>query len=442
VTDKVTSELPESGKMAGGRRLRVVMVTGGSPPTGWPVQRGIFNTRAAIAISQVVDLSLVRLRAWKPGRPVAVKFIEDDIPGVCLAMPYVPFATPINLELFKRWGWRYVKETVRSCDIIHSVYASSNGVVASYWAKRANVHHVANVIGSDFYIDLAGSRWTRSASGWQHHVHAVACESRAMTEEFLRMYPAARNVRTIYRGVDLKLFNPSCPPTTLRTDSGLRFLFLGGFPHYPGPQGSDTKGGWTLCKAWKAAEPEMIAADARLSLAGPDTPSPQLDQWLRTLNQPERIRILGNVTPAKMPNLLCSCDVVLIPSFVEGLPNVVLEAAACGRVVVGSRIGGLEDVIENGDTGVLVAPGEVSAWKDALVSQTRLHRGASLSSMGERARKYVEMEFDSGRYPFSMLDLYRQALSEPLAPASICENGAPIGGSRSDFPSPHGGGVQ
>lgn len=406
-----------AGKLAEGRRLRVVMVTGGAPPTGSPVARGIFNVRAAAALSQAVDLSVVRLRAWAPGRPPVVEFQENGIPGLSLALPHVPFATPVGLEVFKRWGWRYVKGFISSCDIIHSVYASFNGVVASYWAKKARVHHVANVIGSDFHIDLVRSRWIRSGTGWQHHVHAVACESRMMTEEFQKMYPEARNVRTVYRGVDLGEFTPSCKPFMPRTnESGARFLYIGGFPYYEGPYGSNTKGGWTLCEAWKAAEPELVAAGSRLFLAGPGVPNRRLRKWLRTLSHPERVSLLGILNPNHMPGLISSCDVILIPSFIEGLPNIVLEAAACARVAVGSRIGGLEDAIDPGVTGLLVEPGDVSAWKEALLSQAR--PGPASKSMGERARKRVEAAFDSRQYAPQMLDLYTQALSEPLTDSS------------------------
>jgi glycosyltransferase involved in cell wall biosynthesis len=305
------------------------------------------------------------------------------------------------------------------------------------------VHHVANVIGSDFHIDLARSRWIRTVTGWQHHVQAVACESRSMTADFQRMYPDVPNVQTVYRGVDLELFNPFCIPAIPRTNDSIRFLFLGGFPHYAGPNGSDTKGGWTLCKAWKAAEPELFESGARLFLGGPDIESRRLGRWLRTLRHPERITLLGCIAPAKMPEVMCSCDVVLIPSFVEGLPNVVLEASACGRAVIGSRIGGLEDVVEHGDTGFLVEAGNVAAWADILASQARLR--APLKSMGERSRKRVEAVFDSRQYSGKMLALYAQALNEPLTPSSGRSGRRPSGGTgevQDPEPAAHGGGAQ
>ncbi len=80
---------------------------------------------------------------------------------------------------------------------------------------------------------------------------------------------------------------------------------------------------------------------------------------------------------------LDDASVLVLPSFSEGLPRVVMEAFARARPVVGSRAGGISDIVEDGVNGVLVPPGDAAALADALVSVltdrefvARLARGA------------------------------------------------------------------
>jgi glycosyltransferase involved in cell wall biosynthesis len=73
----------------------------------------------------------------------------------------------------------------------------------------------------------------------------------------------------------------------------------------------------------------------------------------------------------------CACDLVLQPSTHDGMPNVALEAMACGRVVVGSRTGGLIDIIDDGRNGFLCGPGDWPATIRRLLAEPRADVGAA-----------------------------------------------------------------
>jgi glycosyltransferase involved in cell wall biosynthesis len=108
--------------------------------------------------------------------------------------------------------------------------------------------------------------------------------------------------------------------------------------------------------------------------------------------------------------LLHAADVVVLPSLTEGLSNIVLEAMATNLPVVGTRIGGLREQIEDGITGLLVAPRDADALAQAL---TTVLRDPDLrAKLGGAARVRVEQRYSST----SMVDAY-EGLYERLAPS-------------------------
>jgi len=76
--------------------------------------------------------------------------------------------------------------------------------------------------------------------------------------------------------------------------------------------------------------------------------------------------LLGARPHEEIPLWMNACDVLCLPSLSEGLPNVALEAMACGLPVVASRVGGVPEVVRDGVNGFLVPPSDPGALADAL----------------------------------------------------------------------------
>ncbi|MBS3956574.1 MAG: glycosyltransferase family 4 protein [Clostridiales bacterium] len=113
----------------------------------------------------------------------------------------------------------------------------------------------------------------------------------------------------------------------------------------------------------------------------------------------ERLVFLGHVSPAAP--VLAACDVVVLPSLSEGMPTVTLEAMALAKPVVATRVGGLPDVVADGETGLLVPPADPDALAEAVASLLR--DPARARAMGEAGRARVEERFTLER----MLAEYR-----------------------------------
>jgi glycosyltransferase involved in cell wall biosynthesis len=193
----------------------------------------------------------------------------------------------------------------------------------------------------------------------------------------------------------------------------VRYLYLGGFPKNRAlPFGANTKGGETLLQSWQAAEDELAARGASLLVLGCDGHFKRVSAWRARLRSPEKVHLAGFVPPEKVSAYIRSSDAVLVPSIHDGLPNVAVEACACARPVFASNIGGNSEVIVNEETGILLPPGDVAAWKRALI--TYADRPSCLREMGNRARKRMETLFDCSNFPQGMLNLYEAALREQL----------------------------
>lgn len=102
-------------------------------------------------------------------------------------------------------------------------------------------------------------------------------------------------------------------------------------------------------------------------------------------------------------------DILVLTSDFEGTPNVVLEAMASGLPVVGTRVGGVPEVVRHGETGYLVELDDNEQIADTLL--TLIDSIQLRAETGSRARKYVEDNHSIRRLPVLLEDLYSAALS-------------------------------
>jgi glycosyltransferase involved in cell wall biosynthesis len=103
---------------------------------------------------------------------------------------------------------------------------------------------------------------------------------------------------------------------------------------------------------------------ARVLVAGTGEREGELRSRARALG--DAVLFLGERTD--MPDLLSACDLVVLPSQAEAQPTALMEAAAAGRAVVATRVGGVPEVVEDGVTGLLVPPGDARALAEAMAS--------------------------------------------------------------------------
>ncbi len=105
-----------------------------------------------------------------------------------------------------------------------------------------------------------------------------------------------------------------------------------------------------------------------------------------------------------VPSLLAGCDLLALPSHVEGLPLVVLEAMAAGKPVVATRVGGTDELVVDGETGLLVEAGDVEGLARALAALA--DDPALRRRLGEAGRQRVVRQFATSTMVERVLAVY------------------------------------
>jgi len=112
-----------------------------------------------------------------------------------------------------------------------------------------------------------------------------------------------------------------------------------------------------------------------------------------------------------MARLLQIADLFVCPSLEDNLPNSVMEAMACGLPVIGTNVGGIPDMVENGTNGCLVNPGDPVSLARSV--QRMLDKTTDLKQMGRRSREICEAKFGSGIQARAYTSLFEDLLATP-----------------------------
>jgi len=164
------------------------------------------------------------------------------------------------------------------------------------------------------------------------------------------------------------------------------------------------KGHLVLLRALSLARGRGV--DVTLDVAGRGPLAPALESYARELGLGDAVRFLGFVSPVQ--RALEDAAIVVVPSLGEGFGMVALEAMERRRPVIASAVGGLPEIVADGETGLVVPPGEAEPLADAIVELAGdLSRAAR---MGDAGRARVLREFTPERCVERTEELYTGAL--------------------------------
>lgn len=283
-------------------------------------------------------------------------------------------------------------------DLVHAHYASSYGL----WGAFADYHPlVVSVWGSDVHdFPHRGRLQRRLLERNLRRADVLCATSEALAQETAAFVPVGTPIHRTPFGVDTDRFQPR--PGGSRGPG----VVIGTARRLDRTYGLDV-----LLDAFARLDPAAAAArhnPLSLWIAGEGPEGTALRQQAARLGVAAHVQFLGTVPHEQMPAFMWALDLFVNPSRAESFGVAALEAAASGLPVVASRVGGLPEIVADGETGLLVPPDDPAALAEAL--SLLIHAPERRRALGKAARDRAVDRYDWQRCAQAMERLYEATL--------------------------------
>jgi glycogen synthase len=254
-----------------------------------------------------------------------------------------------------------------------------------------------NQLGGGYAI----SSWAeRSAVEEADRIIAVSTQMRDDVLRHFRVEP--ERVAVLGNGVDAAVFRH-----TDRMDALVRYGIHAPYVLFVG-RISEQKGIFDLLEATAAFPPDV---ELVLCASAPDTPALEARLRAAVASRPH-VRWINAMVPVEdVVQLYSHASLFVCPSVYEPFGLINLEAMACGTPVVATRVGGIPEVVLDGETGQLVPPRDPAALADAV--RRLLADPGRAAEFGAAGRRRVEARFSWDRIAERTLEVYREAIASP-----------------------------
>ena len=232
-------------------------------------------------------------------------------------------------------------------DCILASWGYPDAVAAGWLARMLGIPYVVKVHGSDLNVQATHVLRRIQIRGALCHAAAVVAVSGALADKARQLGVPSSQVHTLYNGVDMERFAPG---SRMQARERLGLAADGPLLLYVGNLKA-AKGCMDLLEAF----PSVLAKQpqARLFYVGAGAFGAELAARAAALHCADQVRLVGAVAHDQLVDWFRAADLLCLPSHNEGVPNVVLEAMACGTPVVASQVGGIPEVVPD-YAGILV----------------------------------------------------------------------------------------
>lgn len=311
--------------------------------------------------------------------------------------------------------FRQLLRQVREVSIVHVQGVSTKNVLVAAVARALRRPLIVHLQTSVHDEPPAVRRQGRLAWWAFGAAEAYISVSHNLTKAYLDAGLPADRIREVPNGVDTRRFHPASADDRRRLREELRLpptlpivLFVGVI--------SPDKQPHVLFDAWRALQ-ESAATRCAVVFVGASDPSlfeleGRLIDDLRAAasSSPFGDRVFFVPPTPRIEDYYRAADILVMPSIREGMPNVVLEAMACGLPVVASRLpGSTTTIIEDGRNGTLVSVGDVAGFTVAIARL--LQDEAFRASLGAAARATIEERYRIEQVAEQWLAIYRDLTS-------------------------------
>ena len=269
---------------------------------------------------------------------------------------------PLKKTFFFANAYRKLKKLIKqdAFDIIYIHMSYKGSFYRKYYVtklcKKYNKKVIIHLHGSEFKDFYNNGNSKRKAQ--IQELFSIADSSIVLGEEWkkfiLKIAPKA-NVVVINNAVAL-------PNISARVNRDSRtFLFLGAL--------IQRKGVMDLLEAVRQMKNRSVF-NFRILIAGSGAEETRLREYVKQNGLQSNVEFLGWITKEQKPSLLAKADVLVLPSYNEGLPIAILEAMSYALPIISTNVGSIAEAVQEGVNGFLIAPGDINALADSMVKLT------------------------------------------------------------------------
>lgn len=314
-------------------------------PLPWQPNRATFNKQQFTYLSEKCDVFILVPVAWADYFKHRKLFdIENDDIHYC---PY--FYPPKYGRRYYGWfmflsllfsSYKWIKSL--KINLILSSWAYPDGVGAHKIAKMIKVPFFLKVHGSDINVHSEYRSRAKQISHAANQSKGILAVSKALKNKMINMGVNEHLISVIYNGVSREIF--FYDKTQMNKDADV-LLFVGNL--------KKTKGVLELMDSFINIHEKFPLLT--LTYAGDGEMMSLLKQKIEQHHLVNKVKLLGNIDHHLLPELMKNAKMLVLPSYNEGVPNVILESMSCGTPVVATAVGGIPEVVDDGFSGILVA---------------------------------------------------------------------------------------
>jgi len=364
---------------------------------------GIFAARQFVALKHlgseiVVLFPTVKIPA--PFKYFRKKWRNQDsnhkpIDSYKLEVVQVPCLRPTKDLWFCRWDGLILYLAARKkimrmhkenpFDIIYGRGLFPGADTAIRFSKLLEIPAVGAAIGSDVNLVPNRSRTLYRYTQWViQNLDGLLANGAGLADKIKEM--TGRECQAAHGVVDLDVFRPANNIKLVRESLQIPveskvLLFAGSL--------KKEKGIYELLDAFSLVQKKM--SGIILYICGVGVEYDRIVKTISQLNISDSVRVIGTVEPANMHKWMQASDIFVLPSYMEGMPNVVMEAMACGVPVIATAVGGLPEAVGNSEGVILIKPKNTEQLINAIEKLAGDRNGYEKMSIA--ARQTAEKKF-------------------------------------------------
>jgi glycosyltransferase involved in cell wall biosynthesis len=342
--------------------MKILIITNLFPNNQEPT-RGIYNKQQFLELAKLCELEVVAPLPWYDNCKIPKR---ENIDGIDVYHPRYFMIPKFGRSLYGLFFYfsliGNIKEIYKifKFDIILATWAYPDGFGSFLISKVLNTPIIIKVHGTDINLHTKYLFLRKAIVYVLRNSNKVIAVSNALKTRLVKIGVPEEKIVVIPNGVNLELFKPmdkdKCRNILNLSLNGKIVLFIGNLVRIKGIE--------YLIEAFALVS--SMVKELCLVIGGDGPLRGKLVKRVKDLGLEGKVKFIGKKLHNEIPLWMNAADLFCLPSIMEGMPNVILEALACKKLIIATSVGGIPEIITSEDYGILVPTQDVAALAEAI----------------------------------------------------------------------------